>query len=159
MTYWFKPIGTQENNALESSNQGYRYEVHFQKEQRPSGIQIGDILILYAVGHKCLISYCEVISRVFESPQAEQAQENWRVRFPYGVYAESRSPAFSENWKGASLSPQALGKAYHEATGLPLTRPGREHLNAIEWGKSYFALSDDFAQYLIKEMNQAISPK
>lgn len=159
MTFWLKPIGTHEVHLPEDDYKAYRYEVHFQKEQRPSGVRVGDVLILYAVGHKCLIGYCEVISRVFESPDTEQEQETWRVRFPFGVYAESKSKTFSENWKGFSLSPQALGKTYHELTGLPLTRPGKETLGAIEWGKSYFALADDFARHLIAEMDKAVNQK
>lgn len=159
MTYWFKPIGTKEVHLPEDNYKSYRYEVHFQKDQRPAGIHIGDVLILYAVGHKCLIGYCEVISRVFESSSTEQSKENWRVRFPFGVFAENKSVGFSENWKLASLSPQGLGKTYHELTSLPLTRPGREHLGAVEWGKSYFALADDFALHLITELNKSISSK
>ncbi len=159
MTYGLKPIGTQEENAHIDANQGYRYEVHFQKDKRPASVKVGDILILYAVGHKCLMGYCEVISRVFESAPAEQMAEPWRERFPYGVYAENRSKSFSENWHDLRLSPQHLGKAFHESTGLPLTRPGTEHLGAIEWGKSYFALADDFARHLIETMDMTSNLK
>lgn len=72
MTKWLKPIGSTKVSLPEIAYKHYRYEVHFSKAGRPSGVHIGDTLLLYAVGHKCLIGYCKVISRVFESPEAEQ---------------------------------------------------------------------------------------
>lgn len=159
MTYWLKPIGTTELPLPEAAYKQYRYEIHFSKARRPSGVHVGDILLLYAVGHKCLVSYCEVISRMFESPQSEQEAEPWRMRFPYGVYAENKSKAFSENWEKILFKPQIIGDAYHSSTGLPLTRPGNEELGAIEWGHSYFALADDFARYLIAEMDKIATLK
>ena len=159
MTIWLKPIGTQEHPVSEDSCKSFRYEAHFQKEKRPSGVKEGDILIIYAVHHKWLVGYGEVISRIFESSKEEQAEEPWRVRFPYGVYAENKSTAFSSNWFGHKLDLFALGKEYYEATEQPLTRPGAENLNAIEWGHSHIALAEGFARFLLKKMDDSIINK
>lgn len=142
--YFLKPVGYSEkpfdiNRTLNLSIE----KLHFAK--RPAAVSVGDIMICYGVGTTKLLGYFEVISEVINL--------NNGSRWEWEVEGRNLYPKYSAEWNQFNLSLAYLQKNY---TGTILTHNGGETLGGLQFGSDKIRLNDNFAKYLIDEMESQI---
>lgn len=147
--YWLKPIGStgepiEEHRRFDKKNE----RMHFSKV-KPTGVAIGDILIVYGVGAKRILSIYEVASGL--------RFDNTNKRWPWFVVGRNLTPKFGRSWVKHSIYAEDLRNDYlkKHAKNKP-TRGGT--FGGLNLGKDKLRLSAHFAEYVIqriKNMNDA----
>lgn len=150
MKNWIKQLGLPKNTINPSDKCDYYRTIDF--PEKPTGVQIGDHLFVYAVGHKYLYAHLEVLSVPFEAHPQEIVNGLRHPNFPWMLFCRNVNPTFSDEWHERKLDLFMIAEEYHQQTGL-LVSSGKGNVNAILAGHSYFKIQDDFAQYLLQKMD------
>lgn len=146
---FFKAIITSANftsNGLSNNNEWgvWICNVHFSRK-RPSGVGIGDILIVYAVGDNKIVSITRVNSGI---KHAGIKGDRW----PYYVFVENLIPSYGKEWNKHNLT---IFDQADEAlnSGIKyLTPSGKNSFGAFRWGADKLRITEDFADFLINKI-------
>jgi HKD family nuclease len=145
LRYFIKPVGDSADPLPISRNLSSGIEnMHFAK--RPNSVRIGDILICYAVGTRKLLGYFEVIS----DPYIWDNQYRW----PWELKARNLCPKYSEAWSSIDNTISSIQSTFD--SNLRVTNVGGKTLGALQFGSDKIQLSDEFAQHVIKVIEEAI---
>jgi len=141
--FFIKPIGVQDDPVLEGREFSHQFDkLHFSK-RRPSGVDIGSILICYGVGSRKLLSYYRVLSDARHTG-------NMNDRWPWYVEAENLSPNFGRTWWNYDLTIASIQEGFHRLNpDKPITFNGGFSLGALNYGADKIRLTKEFAEYLI----------
>lgn len=142
--YFLKPVGYAEKPFETSRVLNASIEkLHFAK--RPVAVEVGDILICYGVGTTKLLGYFEVISDVINLSNGS--------RWEWEVEGKNLFPLYSTKWNQFDLT---LSKVRSKYTGSILTHRGGDSLGSLNRGADKIRLNEDFAHYLISEMENQV---
>ena len=142
--YFLKPVGYAEKPFEVSRILDLSIEkLHFAK--RPAAVEVGDIIICYGVGTRKLLGYFEVISEVINLGNGSRWQ--WEVE------AKNLFPKYSAQWNQFDLT---LSKIRADYSGSILTYRGGDSLGSLNRGVDKIRLNEDFAHYLISEIENQI---
>lgn len=151
MTFWLKPVGLPDSKISPEEWYGQYVYIHF--PVRPSGVKVGDQMLIYAVGHRLLVALVEVISPPWLSTKDEiSAIGAWRGDFPWNLACKNLKKNFNLSWHQNKVNPLILAEEYHTRTGQPVTRKGHPNLDALQRQKDKIGLTEGFAQFLIQKM-------
>lgn len=142
--YFLKPVGYAEKPFEGSRILNLSIEkLHFAR--RPAAVNVGDILICYGVGSTKLLGYFEVISNVINLGNGS--------RWEWEVEGKNLYPKYSAKWNQFDLT---LSKMRSKYSGSILTYRGGDSLGSLNRGADKIRLNEDFAHYLISEMENQI---
>ena len=154
--YWLKPIGETNEPILPSRKFSKATEyLHF-STKRPTGVKENDILIVYGVGAKQILSIYQSIS-VPERVTPEDIEEKPRLeRWPWYVIGKNLTPNFGNNWAKHKLYASTLVKKYLKKNhdGF-ITSVGGKNLNALMYSIDKIKLDPGFAKFIIKNVTDS----
>ncbi len=147
---WLKPIGVT-NNPIE---EGRRFDLpeddlHFSKT-RPSGVKIGDLMLLYGIGATRFLGVFEVLDEPRKSTEAEMLISPWRKRWPWSVTGKNLSPHFGAYWATQNLwASEQVEEFLQQNSGGTITANGGDSLGALNYGQDKLRLSSEFASFVL----------
>ena len=143
--YFIKPVGHSESPYPESSRlDSYVATMRF-SNRKPRAVRVGDILICYAVGSTKLLGYFEVLTTPVFSNDTDD-------RWPWSVQAKNLCPIYSENWAQRNNTLSRVKDKFNIDT--PITFHGGKTLGALNFGADKIRLTQQFADHLIKTIEQ-----
>ncbi|MFH1049655.1 MAG: hypothetical protein V1779_01850 [bacterium] len=148
VNYWLKPIGV---SGHPISNIAVKIEekLGFSKI-RPSGIKINDILIVYAVGLRKILSVFKSVSVPFKATNQQKKVDPDKIRWPWSILANNITPDFSRSWWNNNLLITELADNFSiKYPKIPLTYVGGKNINALNYGHDKIKLNKDFAEFII----------
>lgn len=143
--FWVKQWGDpdkSEDFELQSTTE-LRIGIDF--SQKPSSIQIGDILIIHRIKHAKVMLVAEVTSEPIKATSEDIKKEYWREKWNWRIETKNLTPIFGSQWKEQSLKTFALAKEFNEATQTEIK------LGRLNFGK-HVRVSEDFAKFIFKEI-------
>lgn len=147
-TYWLKPYGTIDQH-VPSSLKFDEDEKDITLAQGVGSIKEGDVLIVYAVGGRQIISIFEATGNHGKKTVfANKRDERW----PYYVTCKNLTPEFGANWFSANVTLDALIFSYLQLHPTKAIRPGSQNLAVMQWGRDRLRLDKDFAKYVVQEV-------
>ena len=147
-TFWLKPYGTIDQH-VPSSLKFDEDEKDITLAQGVGSINEGDLLIVYAVGGRQVISIFEATGKHGEKTVfANKRDERW----PYYVTFKKLTPEFGANWFGANVTLDALISSYLQLHPTKDIRPGSQNLAVMQWRRDRLRLDKDFAKYVVQEV-------
>lgn len=147
-TFWLKPYGTIDQH-VPSSLKFDEDEKDITLAQGVGSIKEGDVLIVYAVGGRQVISIFEATGKHGKKTVfANKRDERW----PYYVTCRNLTPEFGANWFDANLSLDMLVPSYLLQHPTKDIRPGAQNLAVMQWGRDRMRLDKDFAKYVVQEV-------
>lgn len=156
MAYWIKPIGS--SNAPVPCNEEFDFRANISFSNEPTSIQTGDILIVYAVKHKSLISIFKVLSIPFKISDNELLNcPNWRKKYHWTLHTENLNKEYSDNWFRNNLNIYDLESEFKNQSKERITETPGNSLNGLQYGNSYMELSKSFSSFLTKRMSEIIN--
>ena len=143
---FLKPIGSIDDKIFEG-DYSLEDEMYFSK-RRPSSVRINDLLICYAVGSTKLISVFKVQSDPINTNKPDD-------RWPWYVKAVNLSPNYGKIWFSTENSLGFLSSVFLKANPEDcLTYNEGKTLGALNFGADKIRLSENFARYLIKRIEE-----
>lgn len=99
---WVKPIGWSER-PIEEAADFSRAVIRLDFAKRSRQLQMDDVLLVYAVGHRalCYVGTCNTPVR--EASERDITERPERTRWPYWVNTINHSPSFGRAWARHSL--------------------------------------------------------
>ncbi len=143
--YWLKPYGDI-TDPVDFSWQisPNDKKLHFSTRE-PKGVKINDILIVYGVGIRMILSVYKVTS----VPMYKKEEKRW----PWYVEGMNITQSFTKNWQLNSLSLEYLKNTFFELySDVPLTFAGGKNYNALMYGHDKIKLNPLFAKYIIEQV-------
>jgi hypothetical protein len=147
MNYWLKPVGvTGDPIAEDRVFDKIKERLHFSR-QKPKSVKIDDILIVYGVGAKRILSVYRVISQ----PKFREGNKRW----PWYVFGQNLTPRFGKRWAKYNIYAQALREEYlkKKPKGV-ITRVGGTTLGGLNFGNDKIGLDPEFAKYVIRRVTK-----
>jgi hypothetical protein len=154
-TAWLKPSGVSDDPVVEGESYGdVDQDLHFSKV-RPSGVRVGDTMVVYGVGARRVLGVFEVTGSVAEATPEEIRRTPWKARWPYYVPARNLTPRFGASWWHHNLYVTALVSDYlSQHPSAPITSAGGQTLGAVNHGADKLRLDDAFASWVIANVMQ-----
>lgn len=144
--YFLKPVGWSEEPYSENSRLNTNIENLYFSKRKPRAVQVGDIIICYAVGTTKLLGYFEVItSPVYSGDDRE--------RWPWSVQAKNLCPLYSENWVNYDNTLAKVKDSFN--LNETITYIGGKTLGGINYGSDKIRLNKRFAEHLIGIMESS----
>jgi hypothetical protein len=153
LNYWLKPIGERFDPITSDRKFGEETEnLHFSKT-RPSGVKQNDMLILYGVGAKKILSIYQNTSSPAKVTDAAIQKNSKLERWPWFVVGKNLTPNFGENWDIHNLVASELVTEYLviNPSGYITKRLGK-NLNALMRGLDKINLDPDFARFIVNKV-------
>ncbi len=140
--YWLKPVGVIANPIpLDKQYNSLTEKLHFARP--PRKVKLGDILIVYAVGHKNVVSIYRVKS---ESYKVLKTKERW----PYYVEGENLTPYYGEQWQKYNITISELLK---DVDGkFNATPSGKNSYGSLMRGADKLQITPEYANYIIRKI-------
>lgn len=136
--YFVKPMGTANQKIFDGDYSNCK-EQHFAKY--PKAVRIGDILVVYAVGARKVISLFQVKSL---PKRTNMPNDRW----PWYVEVNNLTTKLSKVWTEKELMVTDVARDYAEKYKLPVTQRGGYNLNGLMLGNDKIQLTDEFGRYL-----------
>lgn len=150
--HWLKPQGVPDTLVDESESfTADRYLIGFAR--RPSGVEVGDVLIVYRIGIAMIQYAAEALDVCRKATADEVRRELWRARWEWTIEARNLTPDFGAVWRKRELRPRPLAveySAFHP--GDPVS------LGALNYGADKLRISEGFGQYLLELMRTPLAP-
>lgn len=147
MGYYLKPIGVTGNPFKKGDTLKENDEIGF--GDAANKLNKGDILLCYSVGTGFLVGYYKIISN-----NSEFKKLNEYDRWPWKISVECNSVPVSKEWWTYEMKTNDLVSDFK---GLypdkHITFNGGDTLGAIQWGRDRVKLTEDFALYLIDQID------
>lgn len=147
---WLKPWGVSDNPVVEGETFGEPVaDLHFSKT-KPSGVQVGDLMVLYGVGVQRLLGIYQVVGEPKIATEAEIAAAPWKERWPWYVPGANLTPLFGAEWWLHGIWATAAVADFHAKNpSSAITSAGGTSLGALNWGADKIRLSKEFGTYLV----------
>ncbi|HYH79185.1 MAG TPA: phospholipase D family protein [Longimicrobium sp.] len=151
---WLKPSGVTED-PVHSGDARYKdpeVQLRF-TTRKPTGVLIGDLVVVTGVGARRLLGLFEVISPVRHDSAAGTEQDRWKARWPWYVLGKNLAPLYSANWWNYDLYTTGLLDEYvgtHPTESI--TAVGGRTLGALNHGSDKIRLAPGFAEFLIQRI-------
>lgn len=148
VTYWLKPYGTIDSPIPETMTFGYdTFNVTFAKGVK--NIKEGDVLVLYAVGSKKILSIFVSTGVWNKLTTFNTARDK---RWPYYVVCDNLTPLFGADWSRKNLTLDFLKDDYIRLNPEKYVRPGYKDFNILKWRLDRVKLEREFTEYVIDEV-------
>ena len=148
VTYWLKPYGTTDDPVQDTMRfDEDPFEVTFAKGVK--NIKEGDVLVVYAVGSKRILSvYVSTgvhgIKTQFKNPRD--------AKWPHYVVCKNLTPEFGANWARFNLTLDYLRNAYLHLYIGGVVRPGSKDFRILQWRMDRIKLDRHFTEFVIEEV-------
>ena len=136
--YFIKPMGSANQKIFDGDYSNCK-EQHFAKH--PKAIRIGDILVVYAVGARKVIS-------IFQVKSLPKHTNMLNDRWPWYVEVNNLTTNLGKAWTEKDLMVTDIAKEYSEKYKLPVTQRGGYNLNGLMQGNDKIQLTNAFGKYL-----------
>ncbi len=148
---WLKPSGWSKDPVRPGDNHLAQPEVELDfSRKRPSGVQIGDLVIVYGVGDRRLMGLFEVTGPPVMASDEEKAAIQWKPRWPWHIPARNLALAYSQAWSSFNLHVGILRDEYRMAyPNSAVTYAGNPGLGTLNRGNDKVRLHPDFARFLL----------
>lgn len=145
-TYWLKPYGTIDQH-VSASMMFDEHEIDITLARGVGSIKEGDVLLVYAVGGRQIISIFEATGKHGKKTVfANKRDERW----PFYVTCKNVTPAFGARWYDANVTLDKLIESYLQRHPTRDIRPGSQNLAVMQWGRDRLRLDKDFGEYVIR---------
>lgn len=147
---WLKPWGVSDDPVVEGQTFGDPVsDLHFSKA-KPSGVQVGDLMVLYGVGAQRILGIFQVAGEPKVATEAEIAAVPWKERWPWYVPGANLTPLFGLEWWLHGLWASAAVADFHAKNpSVAVTLAGGTNLGALNWGADKIRLSKEFGMHLV----------
>jgi HKD family nuclease len=154
VTVWIKPSGVAEDPVRAGDTRYAKSKVRLRfSVRRPSGVHVGDLMVVYGVGAKQLMGLFEIISHPVHATPEELVADATQARWPWRVIARNLTPVYSATWWEYNLHLTALMAEYQSLyPAAPLTLSGGQTLGALNYGADKVRLASGFAAFLIEKV-------
>jgi len=152
-SYWLKQVGTSTRRIHDNwTLAGSEGRMHFSK--RPRGITEGDLLLVFAVGTKKLVSVYRVTSMALECTDADFLVRPWNRRWPWYVKADVQTPEFERNWADRNLTYEGLSAAFLSANpNGKITPTGASLSGSLLRGRDKLKLAPEFGRFVVDNVS------
>lgn len=147
--FWIKPIGDPSRSPDEEKQIFDDSKVQIDFSERPSGISLGDILIVYRIEISKILFVAEAVSSPHQATSDEIKKHPWKERWSWSIESRNLTPNFGARWSDYSLKPFSLVEEFND-----LNPQEKVSLNGLKRGKDKLRISEDFGKFLIKEIQQ-----
>lgn len=150
--FFIKPIGVQDAPVeIGRDFSNLIQQIYFAK--RPVAVCSGDILICYGVGTTKLLSYFKVLS---EPNHRDDGQD---IRWPWFVEGENLSTNFGARWWFFDYTLASLQNEFRiNYPDRRITYIGGDTLGALNFGADKIRLTKEFANFLIRKIEEGQNP-
>ena len=153
-TIWLKPSGVSENPVRPGDLRYAELNVRLNfSKVRPSGVSIGDHMVVYGVGARQLMGLFEITGAPKYATDEEQERFEWAERWPWHVEARNLAPVYSSQWWEHGLDIGRLQEQFRRNhPSAPLTATGGTSLGALNYGSDKLRLSNSFGSFLRRQI-------
>lgn len=111
----------------------------------------GDIFILHSVGTGFVVGCYELLRAEYEE-RMEDKNDRWKYKYEIRCLTQE----FSEKWWDFKLSSNKLVEEFLEIyPEKHITFVGGNTLGAIKWGRQKICLTNDFAEFILKKIEES----
>jgi hypothetical protein len=150
--YWLKQIG--DNDPAFYAGRLFHavvMRIDFGRRKRPSGIRVGDTLVVYGIGIKQILYVASAITKPYPPSRQDLAAGHWRNRWYWSINGTNLSPTFGLNWSVHHLDPYELVASYHQMhPNARITANGNKSLSGLRYGPGYLRLDDAFGEFVVQ---------
>jgi hypothetical protein len=112
--YWVKPVG--EPGTQPRDNETFHEErIIIEFPRRPSGVKIGDILLIHRNGVSQVVYIAECISVPRQTTPDQIEREPWRENYPWYVEVQNLTPEYGSVWNLHDLKTRGLSEEYNSS--------------------------------------------
>lgn len=151
---FLKPWGTKDRPVLKSDRESFgsiEDQLDFPKG-RPSDVRVGDLVIAFGTGSRCVLSVYRVLRPPQERTAEDQARDPDAARWPWFVPAQNVTPRFGASWWEQDLTIDALAIEFHALSpSAPLSAAGGS-LGALNFGAGRLRLDKTFGERLLNRL-------
>ena len=146
---WLKPHGDSKSPPdMREQFTEQMYRIGFAKA--PTGVEVGDVLIVYRVGISALQYVAECQAPWREAMDEEVRREPWRSRWRWLVEARNLTPEFGRRWARHLLKPFPLAREYNDLHPHDFQR-----LGALNYSSDKLRILHGFASFILKQIKLA----
>lgn len=151
---WLKPSGWSRDPVRPGDNHYAQPQVELDfSRKRPSGVRIGDLVIVYGVGDRRLMGLFEVTGPPVMASDEEKAAIQWKPRWPWHIPARNVALAYSKAWSTFDLHVGTLRDEYRMTRpNSAVTYAGNPGLGTLNRGNDKVRLHPDFARFLVDRL-------
>ncbi len=152
--YWFKPLGSSENNYPRTAQAPTDFVTCTSKKPAgPSGIKANNLMFCFSVeNEKRIVGAYVVKSAPRLMSQAEMDSKNLDKRWPWSIEVENLNEKFSIDWWNKEVTLNKLVKEFKNINDDPITENGRYDLKAANQQAPYFKVREDFAKFVLDKI-------
>lgn len=149
MKYWLKPLGKSPHPVPSNRLFGdSEHRVTFTKK-KPTGINEGDVLIVYSVVSQQLISVFVAgrdrgILTHFDNPEDKQ--------WPNYIMCHNETPKFGANWPKINVTLREIREEFSLLYPKATVLSSGNKLNGLQWGADHVRATEEFAEFVIRKM-------
>lgn len=147
--FWIKPIGDPERSPDEEKQIFDDSTVHIDFSKQPSGVNVGDILIVYRIKVSKLMFVAEVVSSPHQATADDIRKYAWKERWNWSIESRNLTPTFGAQWFDYSLKPFTLAEEFNN-----LNPQEKVNLGSLKFGSDKLHVSENFGKFLIKEIQR-----
>ena len=149
--FFFKPWGTRDDPVRKEDRQSFANlveDLDFPKG-KPSDVNVGDIVICFGTGSRCVVSVYQALSFPEERSKEEQERDPHAKRWPWLLHGQNYTPRFGGQWWEHDVSIDELVLEFVELYGdVPVTAAGGSSLGALQFGAGRLRLSKEFGVFV-----------
>jgi HKD family nuclease len=146
VTYWLKPYGTLKSPVIDVEKfDTDPFRVTFAKGV--NNIKEGDILIVYAVGSRKILSLFVATNDHGKLKSFAHPEEQ---RWPYYVTSDNLTPLYGAKWASLDITLDDLKDAFLNQNPQKEVRPGSQNFEVMKRGLDRLKLTREFAEFVIE---------
>ena len=145
--FWLKPWGHPERSPDEEQQSFDSPSITTGFTEQPSGVNVGDILIVHRIKVSKLIFVAETVASPVKSTEEQIRANPDYERWLWNIDSRILTPTYGAQWDRFSLKTFSLAREYND-----LYPQDKVNLGRIQFGGDKPRISDGFAKFLIKEI-------
>src|SRR5579862_249567 len=155
VTYWLKPWGDPDD-PVPSGKQFDEEMYNLDFGVKPSGVKIGDIMIVYGIGWKKVFGVFKVLSGHSEYRKSElRRMGKPKYRWTWHVAGLNLTRKFGRTWEKGGIYYFPLEEKFAKLKPRStVTLWSKSARGTIKSGSNYCGLSDQFAHFVFREINR-----
>lgn len=143
---FIKPVGVSSDPIYEGDFSKKEHTYMYFSKKRPTSVNIGDLLIAYAVGGRKILGVYKVTS----DPKWD---EDGDPRWPWYVESDCLTPCLANcKWLEVNLWVTGIANHYAETYNKSITHNGGMNLGALNYGSDKIWLDDEHGQCLLNKV-------